>query len=331
MTDCSGAHSVTAMARDVKSPPGMTADSRWAAVQATARAQAGVVTRQQVLDAGFAAKEWMQLVRDGRLLAVHRGVYELFSPRDWYQREHHVALLLSGDGSALSHRSAAAVHRLWGRGDQAATPLEVIVQRKRRVAPPGVEIHRSDLAEGDVEVVQQLRVTTVVRTLIDLASVCEPEALAMAFESARKDATFLKALAARLDAATAEGAEKLRELIADAQRRPRRFDSAWEVMFWRRLKFSGLELPVPQFKIEAPRQTYFIDFAWPRQKVAVELEGFYTHGKEQAFPYDKRRAAALAAVGYLYFPLTMERYKSDLAGFFKELGDGLQQRRAKAA
>lgn len=290
-----------------------------------ARAQAGLVARSQVMAAGYKAKEWAGLIRAGRLMPARRGLYELFATRDWYERELHAALLLAGEGSVLSGRSAALLHRLWGQ-DRAATPLELIIPRKRKIAVPGLNVTRMDLAEADVQVLRHLRVTTPVRTLVDLAAVLEWEGLALAFESARRYPRFLEDLSERLKQAEPYGAEALRELLRDARARPRPFDSAWEVMIWRRLKQSGLPRPVPQYAIKTARQTFYADFAWPTQKVALELEGYETHGLQTAFQRDRRRTSAIASEGYLYFPLTFERYLTDFAGYLAEVREAVLRR-----
>lgn len=308
----------------------MNTDSRWATVLLTAARQAGLATRQQILAAGYTAKEWMQLRRSGAVLALQRGLYQISQAEDPWRREAWAMLLLAGPDAVLSHRSAARLHELWAY-DRAAMPLEVTIPRGRRlVAADFFTFHRSHVSEEERTVVGGLRATNVVRTVFDLARILDFEALAMAFESARRAPRFLEAVEARLVDSGDRG-EALSRLLEDAKRRPRPFDSAFEVMFWLRLKLSMLPPPKPQFEFKSHHnRTYFIDFAWPDQKVAVELEGFDAHG-QSAFNSDKRRSAALASAGWLYLPLTFDRYRIGLFAFLNEVAAAVTRRTSNAA
>lgn len=69
--------------------------------------------------------------------------------------------------AVVSFRSAAAVH---GLGDLAADAMEFTVSGRKQTRRPGVRIHRDELDRGDWTIVDGLPVTTVLRTIRDLAS-----------------------------------------------------------------------------------------------------------------------------------------------------------------
>ncbi len=75
------------------------------------------------------------------------------------------AVLACGDGAVLSHTSAAAV---WGLTRQGRS-VEVTVPGFRCPAHPGIAIHRRSLRPEDATERDRIPVTSVVRTLLDLA------------------------------------------------------------------------------------------------------------------------------------------------------------------
>lgn len=67
----------------------------------------------------------------------------------------------------LSHRTAAKMHRL---GDLDADVVELTATRRIRLSLPDVTVHRGHLSRADWQIVDQLPVTTPVRTIGDLAA-----------------------------------------------------------------------------------------------------------------------------------------------------------------
>ncbi len=52
---------------------------------------------------------------------------------------------------------------------------------------------------------------------------------------------------------------------------------------------------------------YRLDFAWPELKVAVETDGWATHGPREGFEADRARDAALMARGWRVLRVTYRR------------------------
>lgn len=76
------------------------------------------------------------------------------------------AVLASGPYAVLSHRSAAS---LWRIRATTRSLIEVIASRQR--SRPGIQTHRGSLPADEMTVVLDIPVTTVPRTLLDLAAV----------------------------------------------------------------------------------------------------------------------------------------------------------------
>jgi len=151
-----------------------------AAIASLAAAQHGVVAREQLAALGLGRGVIDSRVSRGRLHPVHRGVYAVGHPR--LSRHGHwlAAVLASGPGAVLSHRSAAA---LWGIRDTARADIEVIVARQRR-RRRGIQPHHIVLPSDEVTIERGIPVTTPARTLLDLAEQLAPQRLERAVHEA---------------------------------------------------------------------------------------------------------------------------------------------------
>ena len=90
------------------------------------------------------------------------------------------AVLAGGRGSALSHQAAGWLWRIRTSGP---SWIDVTVTSQRRPRP-GLRFHRSALPPDEVTVRNGIPVTTVPRTLLDLASVLTPQRLERAVHEA---------------------------------------------------------------------------------------------------------------------------------------------------
>jgi predicted transcriptional regulator of viral defense system len=117
----------------------------------------------------------------GRLYRIHHAVYSLV-PRELLTREglYMAAVLACGPGAALSHRSAARLHGLRNVG---YTRVEVTVPGRSTRTHSGVAVHRSTtLTATDITTVENIPVTTIARTLLDLGEVITQRQLERAFD-----------------------------------------------------------------------------------------------------------------------------------------------------
>ena len=87
-----------------------------------------------------------------------------------------MAVLAGGPGSTLSHRSAAAHHGVIEAGRTVAD----VTAPTRRSSRPGIDLHEGVLPEDERTIHDGIPVTTVARTLLDLATVLDDERLAQA-------------------------------------------------------------------------------------------------------------------------------------------------------
>ena len=74
---------------------------------------------------------------------------------------------------------------------------------------------------------------------------------------------------------------------------------------------AGLEQPDTNVPITVNGQTYIVDWYWPEHRLAVELDGRDAHARELAFESDRRRDAALSAIGIRLLRFTWQRVNYD--------------------
>ena len=148
-----------------------------------ARRQWGVVTRAQLAAGGLADKGVAEWVQRGRLIRLHRGIYAVGHDRLRVEGRWLAAVMACGPGAVLSHSDAA---RLWELRQSNSALIDVTVpSRNGRIRRKGIRVHRSGrLAAEEVTTRVGIPVTTVERTLLDLADVLPAETLRRAVTEA---------------------------------------------------------------------------------------------------------------------------------------------------
>src|SRR4051812_25632030 len=148
-----------------------------AAVAALAGRQHGVVARRQLAALGLRSAAIDRRVAAGRLHPIHRGVYAVGHTVLALRGRWMAAVLAAGPEAVLSHRAAAA---LWAI--RPGTWIEVTAPHAPRRR--GIVGHRGTVAPDERTVRDGIPVTTVARTLLDLAAILEPRLLERAMDEA---------------------------------------------------------------------------------------------------------------------------------------------------
>jgi hypothetical protein len=244
--------------------------------------------RPKLLAAGFTDDEVRRLVRAGRLTPLRRGVYvEGSLPDDALAR--HVLNIraalgeLAGD-AVVSHVSAAVLHglRIW------AVPLErVHVTRPRRNGGRRgtfVHVHTAPLDPAEVVVVSGLPVTSLARTVADLARSLPFEQAVVLADSAmfykRPDRIEPADLAQVLERAPRwPGSPAARRAIAFSNGLS---ESVGESRSRVAIAAAGLPPPVLQWEVRAAGAGAFVgrvDFGWPELRTVGEFDGLVKYGR----------------------------------------------------
>jgi very-short-patch-repair endonuclease len=257
-------------------------------------AQQGVVARTQLLDRGLSVHAIDGLVRAGRLLVRHPGVYQI-GPLPLPRAAEHAAILAGRGEARLSHGSAALLRGMVDAHNH-VKQVEVTMPRRRRRRLEGVKIHRvRDLREDEVTVLHGIPVTTPARTLLDIAETEAPRLVEQAYATAlRKQLVTPGAMREMVDRhPTHRGAPLWRQLLAQ-QDEPVFTRSAAEEKLLEITRSARLPRP----ELNASILGYEVDFLWRNGRVVVEVDGYAFHGSGRSFAMDRRRDAELTAAGY---------------------------------
>jgi very-short-patch-repair endonuclease len=244
-----------------------------------------VVTTRQLVAAGIGEDGIRHRVAHGRLLRLHRGVYQVGPIAAPYGRQM-AALLATGSDAALSHHSAAAI---WGLRADREGDVHVTIPRGRGASRPGIRVHRS--ASLNAAVRDGLRLTTPARTLLDLATHLPQHDLERAVEQAIVLGLATDKEIARQCEQGRRGAAKLRQALLTE---PGLTRSELERRLRRLIRAARLPPPVTNVRVAG----WEVDLLWREQRLVVEVDGFAFHASRQAFERDRRRDADLVAAGY---------------------------------
>jgi predicted transcriptional regulator of viral defense system len=268
---------------------------------ALAAEQHGVVVRRQLLDAGLTREMIRGRLASRHLLPLHRGVYAVGHRRLRREGFWLAAVLAAGPGALLSHREAAALH---GLRPAQRTTVDVTVAARRRV--PGIQVHRVErLHVEDATTVDGIPVTSVARTLADLAAVVSAQALRKALEEAershRLDARAIELVLRRTRGRNGRGHERIRTALAElAATGTTVTRSPLEDRFLSLLDAHGLPRPLANASIDGME----VDMCWPQHRLVVELDGWAYHRSRQAFQRDRTRSNDLQAAGWTVLRFT---------------------------
>jgi hypothetical protein len=150
------------------------------AIREVARRQHGVIARHQLTALGLSDDEIKYRLRVGRLHPLHRAVYATGHAPLTREGRFMAAVLAAEPGAALTHRSAA---QHWGLPVAGRGPVDVTVGRNRRPRR-GIALHRACLPADEVMVHDGIPITTVPRTIFDMAADLRPRQLERAFNEA---------------------------------------------------------------------------------------------------------------------------------------------------
>jgi hypothetical protein len=225
------------------------------------------------------------------------------------------AVLASGAGAVLSHRSAAALHDL-RRTNRAR--IEVTVPGHAADARRGLDIHRScTLAAADVTTVDGIPCTTVARTLLDLSDVVDARDVERACDQAEiLERLDLGALHEQFERnPTRHGTSVLRSLL-DTHHRPAPTWSELEERFLALVRAAGLPEPEVNAWVDPAdgEHPLRVDFLWRGPRLIVETDGHASHRTRQAFERDRRRDQRLTLAGWRVVRVTWRQLGDDAAG-----------------
>jgi Protein of unknown function (DUF559) len=276
----------------------------------------GVRTTAELLSSGLSAGRIRRLVRDGALCSLRPGVYAsaatvtalVRNARDEKARragEHLLrvaaALAVTGSRSAGSHRSAARVYGLGLVGLGPEPKAEITRspgERAGHANRSGALVHVAALPAGHVVGYRGVPVTSVPRTVIDLARTLPfAQGVAVADSALYAGLTSKSELAAVIaECPRWPGLQRAREVTAFSDARS---ESVLESLS--RAAFHQAGLPPPDLQVRVGDDVEVIgrvDFLWRRYNTIGEADGALKYQIPARARTQLERDARLRAAGY---------------------------------
>ena len=250
------------------------------------------VSRRQLVELGLSESAIAHRVATGRLVLVETGVFAMAPVLEHDDWGGWMAATLTAPESVLSHTSAAAARGIWSLPRQFETVTRAGSGGPRRHG--GVLAFCSSTLEGESEVLRGIPITSVLRTLLDLAAHVSPRALArLVREAVRLELTTVDALGDGLgDHRGRRGSRRLAATVARYTGLPlERARSGAEIRALEVLRAAGRPLPRLNVRIEGEEA----DLSWPRRRLIIEIDGapFHLDAGE-----DARKRACWEAAGW---------------------------------
>jgi hypothetical protein len=298
---------------------------RWLRATELAARQYGTVTVEQLAAMGIRRASIEKAVYNGRLRRLHHGVYAIGHTDLPLHGRCLAAVSACGPGAVLSHYSAAW---LWGLISTQPTPVHVTTPIPRKPRPLVIIHHSRTLTEEDRGMEEEIPVTSIPRTLLDLAPLVRFSQLRRALKRSEELKLFdLPAVLSVLDRNKGHrGNKPLRRALA-LYEPPRFTRSQTEDYFVALVESAGLPRPATNW-VEAGHE---IDVYWPELRFGVEIDTFATHGTHQSFEDDRVRREDLKLAGIEMTQVTDKRLEREPDRVVDRVARLLEQRRRHLA
>jgi hypothetical protein len=232
-----------------------------------------------------------------------------------------MAAVLARPGSVASHKSAAWI---WGLRRWRAETIHVTAPTRQRVKRDFV-VHFARLEPEDTAVVEEIPVTSVARTMLDLAPDESTRDLHRMMNRAEERKTFDLRRFDRLLARAGghPGRTKLRRALDTFKPELAVLRSDVERRFRDLVIAAGL--PMPQTNVFVAGCE--LDAYWEAEGFAVELDVYATHGSRASFEEDRERQDDLLLAGIEMIRVTGVRLDREPRETIARVAAHLERRR----
>jgi Transcriptional regulator, AbiEi antitoxin len=250
--------------------------------------QGGVITLHQAIECGLSARSVQYRVERGEWQRVFRSVYRLIEMTDAHDLVRAASAALPG--AVVSHESAAEFHDVpfVARGRAV-----VSVHTRATHVFPGVTVHRNhDLSVEHVQRLDDLPVTTIPRTVVDLSSVLSEQHIRKIVDRLIAGQVLsvddLHRVRDQVARRGKPGATALRRILEERGEGPERNASGLERAGLSVIRDGGL--PDPTLEYPFPwNQLKRFDAAYPDSRLGIEWDSRRWHGLIDSFDRDRQR------------------------------------------
>jgi hypothetical protein len=301
-------------------------------LNAIVSAQHGLITRAQLRELSVsdgAVDDW---IRAHRFVRLHRGIYRSSAAPETFEQKTLRAVLAAGDGAFASHVTAARLHGLdlkWARKNE----FHVTVPFDRRPRGHFTEkLHRArTIDEKQLTTRKGIRCSQLPRLFAELSHTLPAKELDAAFESALRGSHNLEGWIRKSLPLLEAGQGPLTELrlLLDRQRSAL-LDNGLETDARRAFEAGKLPPWHEHCDVEDDAGGFLanVDFAWPAQRLAIELKGFHPRRGRSKFDRDSESERKLVAHGWAVVPITRTDLDKDPAKVAREVLAALKRRSA---
>lgn len=174
--------------------------------------QGGYFTAAQAKDLGYSYQAQAYHVHAGNWLRVDRGLFRL---AEWVPDRHDDLIrwtLWSKGRAVVSHETGLGVHDI---GEFESPQIQLTVPPSFSMSDEALVLHHHELPDIDIVERTGFRVTTVTRSLIDVAGYADLEQLARAIDEARKAGSLtLRRLRGRAEGVDVKAALRIEQAVA---------------------------------------------------------------------------------------------------------------------
>lgn len=283
-------------------------------VGAISKGQLGAFSRTQAHGVGLSDRQLRSRVQSGILIKTGPNAFRSSAAPTSMHTHLHDLVLDIGEPVWVASTTAAALHGFDGFGLR--RPFHLLVPRHRSLNRWDVKVHRSDVIDPiDRCEINNLPVTSAVRTLIDLARILPSDQLAACLDSAMRDGKISEDLLheriVHLRARGRFGLPLLHEVLAGFE--VTRGGHSWlERKYLTLLAVAALPAPATQQVLtKAGDRLVRVDCRFPGTTVVVELLGYRFHRTPMQMTRDAERMNALIADGYKPYQFTYGQVVSE--------------------
>jgi very-short-patch-repair endonuclease len=260
--------------------------------------QYGLLSLEQAEEAGWSRKglrsSWERFLP---------GVYRAPEVAGSWRQSAMGLCLWGGSGTALSHTAAAALLRLKGFTEG---ELHVVSTKHSKRLPEWAHVHRLDHVRPGTGRIAGIPVTPPWVTLLDVCFVVTwTEAGRALDDSLLRGLVSLPQMGWALEMFGGPGhpgSARLRALLRERGASGSRYvppESDLEEYLYKLVATArDLPKPVRQHQMWDGTRWRRFDLAWPEYRLAVEVDGWETHGTREAFQDDRTRDACMGAIGW---------------------------------
>jgi Protein of unknown function (DUF559)/Transcriptional regulator, AbiEi antitoxin len=253
-----------------------------------------LITIWQLTALGLTSGAVTYRVRTGRLHRIHRGVYAVGHARLSQEARWMAAVLWAGEGTGLSHLTAAVHLNAWRRR---VDGIDLISPRRHRPVG-GIRAHWArNLDPRDLTIHRGIPVTTMARTLVDLTDVLTEHQLAnVIHEAAFRNRFSEQATRAAMARAPGRRLGTLERALDAHASGSAGTKSDLEDQFLAQLP-SNLPSPLVNAGVQTPHKLIEVDFVWPDLKLCIEVDG-HGHARPRTQREDAERNRLLNEADY---------------------------------